>query len=394
MNTHLLSLLQFWTKISFNFLIRSGKSTFFLSIMVVSAVAALIFLSALTVGVHDAMLRNTVGLFSGHITGYGLNESITAGQLAEKGIDGVLKRKYISGTLEKDTISRAITLCLINPPHEQSLTALHTKIQQGRYPQSGGREILISRITASELKAEIGTVLKFQNNPENTTIFLTVSGIFNTSIDNFDWGNAFATLDIVTDKNIPWTAAVFISAGTKTGDALSALQEKWKGQATFESWETTMPDLRQLIDLEYISMAIVIVLVFAVVAIGIGCSFIIFIIRNIREYGIMKAMGVTNRELAALIVVKVLIMNAAASGAGMLLGIIAVEFVTMIGGIDISSFTSHNQYFTVSGIILPRLTTFSFFTPPATALIFSLLASLWPAILLAQKRTADILRSI
>jgi ABC-type lipoprotein release transport system permease subunit len=65
-----------------------------------------------------------------------------------------------------------------------------------------------------------------------------------------------------------------------------------------------------------------------------------------------------------------------------------------MGGIDISAFTSHNQYFSVSGVIVPRLTAFSLCTPPATALLFSLLASLWPAVLLARKKAAEILRSL
>jgi ABC-type lipoprotein release transport system permease subunit len=70
----------YWTRIAILFLVRSGRATAVLSVMVVTAVAALIFLSALAVGVEDAMLRNTVGLFSGHITGYNLPEPFPAGQ--------------------------------------------------------------------------------------------------------------------------------------------------------------------------------------------------------------------------------------------------------------------------------------------------------------------------
>ena len=155
-----------------------------------------------------------------------------------------------------------------------------------------------------------------------------------------------------------------------------------------------MPDLRQLIDLEAISMAIVILLVFGVVAIGIACSFVIFILRNMREYGILKAMGVGRGEMAGLIVAKVLLMNGIACSAGIGIGILAVLTVAGTGGIDISAFTSHNRYFAVSGIILPRLTAFSLWAPPATAMLFGLLAALWPAVMVARKKAADILRMI
>lgn len=64
--------LGFWTRTAFLFLLRSGRSTAVLSLMVVTAVSTLIFLSALAVGINDAMVRNSVSLYSGHISGFGL----------------------------------------------------------------------------------------------------------------------------------------------------------------------------------------------------------------------------------------------------------------------------------------------------------------------------------
>ena len=77
--------LGFWTRIAILFLLRSGRSTAPLSIMVITAGAALIFLSALAVGVNDAMLQNTVVLFSGYITGYGLDPSMRSEELMAPG---------------------------------------------------------------------------------------------------------------------------------------------------------------------------------------------------------------------------------------------------------------------------------------------------------------------
>jgi len=155
-----------------------------------------------------------------------------------------------------------------------------------------------------------------------------------------------------------------------------------------------MPDLRQLIDLEYISMGIVIILVFGVVSVGIACSFVIFIIKNIREYGIMKAMGVTTGEMSVLIMMKVALMNVIACGLGLLIGSIAVWGIAELGGIDITAFTSHNRYFTVSGVIYPRLTVFSLLAPPGASFLFSLIAAVWPAALLAKRKAADIIRMV
>lgn len=154
-----------------------------------------------------------------------------------------------------------------------------------------------------------------------------------------------------------------------------------------------MPDLRQLIELNFISMSLVTILVFGVVSIGIACGLVIFILKNMREYGIMKAMGATAGELALLIYAKLILITLATTFTGCLTGVLGVWLVRKIG-IDLTTFTSHNQYFAVSGIIYPRLTLFSLGAPPLAAFLFSLLAAAWPTGLLIRKKTADILRNI
>jgi len=181
--------------------------------------------------------------------------------------------------------------------------------------------------------------------------------------------------------------------GNITKDGIRADLE-WMHRIGIGGFQNFDAALRQLIDLQYISMGIVILLVFAVVAVGIACSFVIFIIKNIREYGIMKAMGVTSREMSFLIVMKIAMMNLIACAAGLFIGTLITWGVSTSGGINLTPFTSHNRYFTVSGIIYPRLTVFSLLAPPATALFFGLLSAVWPTALLARRKAADILRMI
>lgn len=384
----------FWARIAYRFLVRSGRATATLSIMVITAVAALIFLSSLAVGVKDAMLRNTVGLFSGHISGYNLPGAAKVRDLMLDGVDTVLKRSYRRGVLSGDSLSQPLLVCGIDPDMEARRTALKRRILEGRYPLSGHKEILISRNIARNLMVGAGARLRFKLREETGFLDLVVSGIFNTGLDTLDRGLAFIPSDLLPFANVPWSAAVFLKTGVDADPVMQIFQRKFPEPVRFESWKEQMPDLKQLIDLEAISMAIVIVLVFGVVAIGIACSFVIFILRSMREYGILKAMGVTTAEMSALIAAKVVLMNLFACGAGLLIGLLAVVTVSHMGGIDISAFTSHNRYFAVSGVILPRLTAFSLWTPPATALLFSLVAAFWPAVLVARLKVADILRMV
>jgi ABC-type lipoprotein release transport system permease subunit len=282
----------------------------------------------------------------------------------------------------------------MDPSREAELTALKKKIIAGRYPQRGAAELLISKPLASELGIQEGSVLRFASASLDHSLALEVVGIYRTRVERLDHGVAFCPLDALQPQARNWVAAVFLRQGMDARKVIDVFRMKWQGRFRFESWDTVMPDLHQLIDLQYVSMGMVIILVFAVVAIGIGCSFVIFIIKNLREYGIMKAMGVTNWEMTSLIMMKVGLMNLFASLAGLVIGIGLVWGADAWGGIDLTPWTSHNRYFSVSGIIFPRLTLFSLLATPVTAILFSLLAALWPTGLLARKKAADIIRMI
>jgi ABC-type lipoprotein release transport system permease subunit len=163
--------------------------------------------------------------------------------------------------------------------------------------------------------------------------------------------------------------------------------------AVFAGWPEFLPDLKQLIDLDAVCMAIVILLVFAVVAVGISCTFLIFTLKNLREHGIMKAMGLTASDTALLLVAQIGMLTFFAAGLGAVVGV-AVVGVFAGTGIDISAFTSHNQYFAVSGMLYPRLTQAALFVPPGVAMLFALLAAVWPIVYVIRKNPADILRSV
>ena len=384
----------FWAGVAVRFLVRSGRSTAPLSLMVITAVAALVFLSALAVGVNDAMLRNTVGLFSGHIDGDMLDASVRPEDLAVPGVKGVLMRIWVPGVISAGHLEQPLKLCAVDPDRESALTALPKKIIAGRYLQKSRLELLIGASLAEALGVQKGAVLRFTAASLEHPLELTVTGVYRTPIEHLDREVVFCPLAALPGQDRTWSSAVFLRQGVDPQTVIDGYRSRWHSRYRFESWETLFPDLRQLIDLQYISMGIVIVLVFAVVAIGIACAFVIFIIKSLREYGIMKAMGVTNRAMTTLIVMKVAMMNLLAAGAGLLIGAALAWGIAAWGGIDLTAWTSHNRYFSVSGVIYPRLTAFSLAAPPLTAFLFSLLAALWPAALLARKKAAEIIRMI
>lgn len=151
-----------------------------------------------------------------------------------------------------------------------------------------------------------------------------------------------------------------------------------------------MPDLTQLLELNNICVNILVFIVLGVVSLGCAGAFAIFVVSRIKEYGVMRAMGVTGLELGTLICLQVVLMNVIASAVGVLAGILAVWSFSWTG-IDLSVWTSHNRYFAATALIFPRLSLGAAGIPPAVLLGFCLIAAVWPVWLVTSQKTCDII---
>ena len=370
---------------------RSWRATVILSFMIISSVGALVFLSALAVGTNDAMIRNSTGLFSGHIAGSGMKED-DAPLLQVPGVKQVLLRRQQPVLLGSVDGFEPVMLIGFDPAQEKEATAFWKKTVKGDYPVQGEETIFISQETARRLNVDVGRTVSLINRQGLPLKTLTVSGIYKTGITHLDQGVAFCPSQAMPAGEATLSAAVFLQADAPLEDIVAQYRKRLPG-ADFATWAEFMPDLKQLIDLDYFCMAIVVFLVFAVVSVGISCTFLIFTLKNLREHGILKAMGLLSGDTTMLLLTQIGLLTVSAAAIGTLAGLLTVGVFSHTG-IDISAYTSHNQYFAVSGILYPRLTGLALFAPPLAAVIFSLVAAVWPIAYVLRKNPADILRSV
>ncbi len=384
--------LRFIVKLSLLNLWRSWRATLVLTFMVISAVASLIFLAALAIGTNDAMIRNSVGLFSGHISGSGIPPGNDTALLQVHGVEQVLVRRQQRMLLWTDDLFEPILLMAVDPLWEKRMTALVKKTVSGRYLLPGEKALFLNQETADRLQLPTGGQVFLGRQPGKPLQTLTLVGTYRTGISHLDQGLAFCPVGAFALPDGLVTAAVFLQDGTPVRDILRQFGSLMP-LAKFQAWPEFMPDLKQLIDLNFVCMAIVMVLVFSLVSIGISCAFLIFTLKNLREHGIMKAMGIMPADTALLLSSQIGLLTFSAAALGMLAGVSAV--ILFAGsGIDLTSLTSHNQYFSVSGVIYPRLTAAVLFTPPLLATVFGLAAALWPSLYIIRKSPAEILRSM
>ncbi len=383
---------KFILRLSVLNLLRSWRATVILSFMVISAVAALVFLASLAIGTNDAMIRNSVGLFSGDIIGSEIPDNTRWDILKVHGVKNILVRRYQRFLLWAGDIYEPILLMGVNPLQEKKSTALWKKTVSGRYLLPADNGIFLNQETAKRLRIGVGGKVQLGRHPGDVLKTFSVIGIYKTGISHLDQGMAFCPMGVFPTQDSSVSLAVFLQEGTPIKDILFQYRQLLP-EGKFKGWPEFMPDLKQLIDLNFVCMGIVMILVFGIVSIGISCAFLIFNLRSLREHGIMKAMGVVPLDTALLITTQIGLLILFSATIGVLAGGTAVAYFSQ-NGIDLSALTSHNQYFSVSGIIYPRLTAVSVFAAPFLAFIFGIGAAFWPSVYIIRKSPTEILRSV
>jgi len=361
--------------------------------MILSATGTLVFLSALATGTSDAMIRNSVGLYSGHISGFNLDRKISVNLLFNKKVKSVLKRDLCTGFLSRGEKVKGVQFTGIVPDDEKINTGLWKKTMEGEFLTTHGKGIYIGVSTANFLDAKVGDKIFFSTHKGETKKAYTVNGIFKTGLTEFDNNKVFCNIDNLPLKTDKWNAAVFLKEASDVAEVIQVYRKFTPDKEKFSAWYEIMPDLKQLVDMNKICMGILTIIVFIIVSMGVSCAFMIFILKNLREYGIMKVMGLSSIETVFLIFAEVFIMIFFAATTGVVIGMFAVKIVAGTG-IDISSLTSHNRYFIISGVIYPRLTSADLLFPPLMSLLFCILAAIWPAYTVSTSKIAKVIRTI
>ncbi|MCP4159811.1 MAG: FtsX-like permease family protein [Deltaproteobacteria bacterium] len=382
----------FLIKTATNFLLRSWRSTSVLSFMIFSAVGTMVFLSALATGTNDAMIRNSVGLFSGHISGFNLNDKMSETSFQHKDVASILKRQVINGIISKNTNIHRVQLTGINPEEEKTNTGLWKKTVSGKYLVKNSKGLYIGANCAKFLNAGIGDKVKFTDLSGKSEHYYTINGIFKTGLTAFDDNKIFCDSGNLAFQTQLWNVAVFLKEGADIPEIINSFKNS-SANENFLAWYEMMPDLKQLIEMNDISMGILTTIVFTILSIGVSCAFMIFVLKNLHEYGVMKSMGLSSSETVFLIFTEVFIMIFFAAAVGVLFGLLVVQIISG-NGIDISSVTSHNKYFIISGIIYPRLTFSDLILPPVMSFVFCILAAAWPAYTVSTSKISKVMKTI
>jgi ABC-type lipoprotein release transport system permease subunit len=145
------------------------------------------------------------------------------------------------------------------------------------------------------------------------------------------------------------------------------------------AWQEMAPDLVQLMELNDATFKLLVLIIFIIVAMGIANTMNSVIFERFREFGTIAAIGSTPSEIVMLVSLESLFLGAFACITGTTIGLL-VSLYLNIHGIDLTHFTSSNQYFAAGSVLQAFVLPEDIISANLITLFTAIIAGLYPAI--------------
>ena len=382
-------------------------------VAVMLGVAALVIVMSVMNGFRAELFDKIVGL-NGHAVVQGYNgrlpdwRTIVAEAKATPGVTSAVPLIEQPLAATYNGRAEAVLLRGMRAADIGSNAALHAEIKMGSMAAitpGSGRVAIGSRL-AEALGAQVGSQISLFSPQGQTTPFgtvprivsYTVGAIFEIGV--YDYDKAYVVLPIEDAQTLLLMGDDVSQIEIKTVDAdrvaaiLAPLARKVAGEGVITDWRSMNAQLFEALAVERVAMFTVLSIIILVAVFNILSSLIMLVRAKTRDIAILRTMGATRGGLMRIFIVVGTTIGALGTLAGLLLGAI---FLFYRQGV-----VNAVQYVTGQNLWDPSiryLTTLPSKTDPveviviaAMALIFSFLATLYPAWKAASTDPVQVLR--
>jgi len=384
---------------------RHKRRTFITGTAIALGLAALIFVDAIVKGTVDSLINAATGSFSGEaqIHAAGFRESQETGQVIV-GSDAVLARlagdprvkAFSPRTLSFAMASSAsevspVMMIGVVPDAERNFSRLAEAIAEGSFfgsaaARSGAsQEIVIGAKLAETLQARLGDRLVLTaaqaGTDELAQELFRVSGIFNFGMDEMDTGMVFVRLSkaqemLSLNGGVHQIALILKDPKIARNDSDPIWKDYSSGGNEAVGWPILFPQIHSVTGLADFATAILGVLLFGIIALGIVNTLFMSVYERMFEFGVLRAVGTRPGGIRKLVVYEAGALGLVSCVLGTILGFL-VTFIISKTGLDYRGM----EYMGVAfrDLLYPVMTVGQFIFFPAVVFLFTVLVGLYPA---------------
>src|SRR3990170_19714 len=379
-------------------------------------------------GFNNAIYGNAIRVLGGniqiHAAGYRAkvdsnplipltnDAAVVQAALAHPDVISATRRIQTGGLLSNREGAFGVSIIGIDPEAEAApiqtgndagkpLSLIAQNIKEGEWlTADGGDVILIGRGMADVMDLKVGdriTMVGSDIHKQNRQRTMTVVGIYDIGIPTLERQSAYIPL--------AEAQALFGLDGQSTEIQVNIkrLGEEDKVVATLapalpgyevESWNKNYPELETAINSKGAAMTVFGIIIISISAIGILNLLLMAVYERTREIGLLGAMGMKPRQIAALFVLEGALIGIVGAAAGIVVGLI-INVISAKVGLDYTSYASISDYMAlINSRIYPSLGLQNLPWRAATVVIISTLAAFIPAREASHREPAEALHYV
>ena len=377
----------------------------------------LIFSISLQLGSYQMMINNTLKSYTGHMQiqreGYNDEPKMRSSIDAIIPLANEVRRQLGSNTVAARGVAFAMTsseqrsyglqIIGVEPEFEPKVSTLPGLINKGGYfTDNDAEEIVIGSVLARNLRVDIGDELTLLGSGHDGSFaagIAIVTGIFESGVAEIDRNMAqlpigyFQNLFGMDDRghNIVVNAPDLSKVAT-TQHAIIELLEDHDTLAVL-GWEQLQPGLKQAIQADFTSAWFMYGVLIVLVAFSVLNTQLMSVLERTREFGVMMALGVKPARLGSLVLAETIVMSGLGLAIGAVLGIVMTWYLGIVG-FTYPGMEEMAVRFNLPDRMYPSLSFLSIMLGPGIVFLFSLLASIYPAVRLFFLQPVAAMRAV
>jgi ABC-type lipoprotein release transport system permease subunit len=393
--------------------VRHWRRSLLTGMAMMLGVVALVMARTIGDGAHEDWIDSGVRMGSGHVAvqhpefrfSRKLEHRLTAparervfAALEASGVAShvaqVAPRLEVMGLANSPTAAVPVRIMGVDSNLEAAFSQLgvEQRLVEGRYLEPGDRlHAFVGQRLAQRLDLTLGSRLVLTTQDADGDIagqLVRVAGIYRTGVPEVD--ESIVHIPLATAQE--WlavegdvtTVAVLLTSAWDVTRVLRRLRgdvEEADVEVAVLSWRQATPELDAAIKLDDFWGYVFNVVLFIIVALAIVNTILMSVLYRTREFGVLRALGLTKRETATVVFTEGMILTAVAGLVGVVLGF-SVTWLLWRNGLDYSG--ALEGELTFSGVVLDTMVVPVFrgvqvIMSLGSIVIVGLLASLYPA---------------
>ena len=378
---------------------RNRRRTAVMLAAIAFGVWAMIFMTALTQGMVNEMIKDGISTLPGHVQVHDpnylddpnvenllpLTDSELEDRLSSAGFETWATRVKVPAVVTSERESRGVTLLGIDPARERAFSFIDYDAVEGRFLESpGDGGIVLGRKLADTLETEVGKrVVVMSQGPDNDIADrgFRVAGIFDARMEGFE--NSYALTGKHTLQSmlgVDGHVSEVVVLGDDYRDVeplLERVRARFGDDVAVAPWYELDRYLGAMLKVMDGFVLVWVIVIFLALSFGLVNTLVMAVFERVREIGLMLALGMRPMSILGQIVLESMLLLVIGLGLGNLLAWASVK--PLESGIDVSIVAEGMAMMGAASVLYPQLRFEDVMLANLVVLTLGFLASLSPA---------------